>query len=95
MKTRPDVFVTADGRLLRFEAPDPASASAALWGGDELYAFVTERGIVGYNNLPLVAARRDVIEQARPYAQQVAQISGETVKLVRFHAREDLETLKP
>lgn len=54
-------------------------------------------GVIGFLNPlnginePLIGADDERIMQHRPYAEKVAQMTGQPVKLVRFTTREDVE----
>lgn len=71
---------------------------------EAMYAWVVTEpdggeGVAGMNipslggMVPLVGADMDRIMSLRPYAQQVKQLTGYPVRLVRFSSREDLEVL--
>lgn len=70
---------------------------------DEMYAFVAQdadgEGLTGFQMgdtfMPMVAADKTRVDQLRSIAQQIARDTGQTVKLVRFSVREELETFKP
>jgi hypothetical protein len=50
---------------------------------------------IGGEWMPLVGADRARVDSMRPLAQQVADISGCKITLLRFSVREELETLMP
>jgi hypothetical protein len=55
-------------------------------------------GVVGHlladgTTMPLIGADEKRLEDLRPYAEHVAQMTGQTIKLVRFSVREDLEVI--
>jgi hypothetical protein len=71
---------------------------------EALYAWVcTEpdggEGVAGMNipglggMVPLVGADMDRMKSLRPYAEQLREITGIPIRLVRFSRREDLEIL--
>lgn len=45
--------------------------------------------------LPMIAANNRGIDDLREQAQEVANMSGRTVKLIRFAVRSDLEEIRP
>jgi hypothetical protein len=68
----------------------------------DIYAFIAvhadgDEGIVGIGDpmLPMIAADLARLQALRPYAQQVADTSGLTVRLVRFTTRTDLDVITP
>lgn len=70
----------------------------------ELWAYVavhadSDEGVIGASIngmvMPLVAADRTRLDELRPYAERAAAFAGKPVKLVRFTAREDVETIEP
>jgi hypothetical protein len=68
----------------------------------DLYAFVAvhsdgDEGIIGIGDpmLPMIAADLTRLQRLRPYAQQVADASGLTVRLVRFTTRTELDVIAP
>lgn len=72
---------------------------------DEMYAFVAEEngpedeGIVGMNfgdwMLPLVGADMDRVTALRPYAQDIAKVTGKKIKLIHFTNRVEMEEIWP
>lgn len=58
-----------------------------------------EEGLISVNIggswVPLVAADRQRLEDLRSYAQQLARQTGRVIRLVRFDARVDEETITP
>lgn len=69
-----------------------------------MWAFVAvdedgTEGVVGATTplgfMPLVGADLARIESLKPYAQQVATVSGRPVTLAHFSVRTDQETLTP
>jgi hypothetical protein len=70
---------------------------------EELWAFIAvvsdgDEGVVGIPTPtgmgPAVAADRDRLESIRPIVEKFAAQSETPVKLVKFHQRTDVETLK-
>lgn len=71
----------------------------------DLHAFVAidpaddSEGIVGMidpatgAHMPLIGADEARIKAYQPYAEEAAKVTGQPIKLVRFSAREDLETI--
>jgi hypothetical protein len=71
---------------------------------EAIYAWVVTEpdggeGVAGANipslggMVPLVGADMDRIKSLRPYAEELRELSGYPVRLVRFGSREDLEVL--
>lgn len=58
-----------------------------------------EEGIAGIitpqGGRPLIAVNDEILEEIRPLAQNVANMTGLPVKLVRFSIREDGEEIQP
>lgn len=88
----------------RARARDAARGDRALsFRITELWAFIAvgdddEEGVIGAKMpngswLPFVMADNRRLEQLRPMAEDIAEASGKTVRLVRFSVREDIETL--
>ena len=72
---------------------------------DEMFVFVAEdddsEGITAFVHpqtgmaFPLVAADAERVDSMRPIAQNIASMSGKSIKLIKFSVREELETLEP
>jgi len=73
---------------------------------DELFAFVSERsrddeGLAAFRDardgiwMPMVAADVDRANSMREIAQDIANKTGRSIRLVRFHEREELEVIEP
>ena len=45
--------------------------------------------------MPLLGADEDRVRSLRPYAQELADVAGKPVRLVRFTQMEELEVLTP
>ncbi len=45
--------------------------------------------------MPLIGADADRVMALRPYAEEVARLSGRPVRLVRFDTRTEVEVLEP
>lgn len=67
-----------------------------------LHAFVAvgkdgDEGLVatmkGNTWLPMVAADPARLEQLRPEAEEIARVTGQTIRLVRFTQREEIEVI--
>ena len=69
----------------------------------ELYAFIADdqlgEGVTSFQSgdihWPMVAADKDRVDSLRKMAQIIANQFGKEIKLVRFTAREELETITP
>ncbi len=74
---------------------------------DELFAFIAEdtgpddEGVAATFLprfgvwIPLVGADMDRMKSLIPEAQRIAQVSGKSIKLVRFSQRTELEVIEP
>ena len=68
---------------------------------DEVFLFVTEgtegEGLIGQRMgdswIPFVCADRARLESLRPLAEEIAKATKKKVKLIRYSAREEIETL--
>jgi hypothetical protein len=71
---------------------------------EQMYAFVSEdptddtEGVCGHSlgpwMVPMVAADMERVEQLRPIAANLAQATGQTIRLVRFEIRTELEVFE-
>jgi hypothetical protein len=58
-----------------------------------------EEGVCGFNDprtnqwLPMIAADEERLKCLKPFAHQIAVVTKQKVKLVKFHTREDVEDL--
>jgi hypothetical protein len=70
---------------------------------DEMFAFIASdangEGLpafqAGLMMMPLVAADRKRVDSLRDIARQIARETGQTITLVRFSHREELEVIEP
>jgi len=72
---------------------------------DQMYAFIqldptdNTEGVIAYLTgtgwMPMVGADMARIKYLRPFAQEVANSTGNPVKLIRFTNREELDELPP
>lgn len=70
--------------LHAFVALDPATDEEGV---------IAQRMIDGW--MPMVAANPERLEQFRADATRIAKATGQTIKLVKFSVREDVETFSP
>jgi hypothetical protein len=58
-----------------------------------------EEGICGFNDprtqqwLPMIAADEERLKSLKPFAHQIALVTKQQVKLVKFHTREDFDNV--
>ena len=68
---------------------------------ESIWAYVSEddkgvEGICGFNDprtgqwVPMIAADKERLTSLKPFAHQISIVTKKTVKLVKFHGREDL-----
>lgn len=71
---------------------------------EAIHAFICDNGeegegligqAIGGTFMPYVAADRARLESLKPRAQEIANMLGKPVKLIRLGVREDLEILEP
>lgn len=65
---------------------------------ESLYAFLAvhadgDEGLVGLNNLPMIAADKALLDQVKLRMEELAKVSPKPIVLVQFTHRIDLETL--
>lgn len=71
---------------------------------NQMWAFLSvdddgDEGVIGYRDpkanwwVPLVAADEERVRIYREYAGEIAKLTGRPVRLVKFSAREDVETI--
>ena len=75
------------------------------WRITELWAFLAvdpaddQEGVAGFDTggamMPMICSDARNMESLRPIAQQIARVSGRTIRLARFTIREDLEEIAP
>ena len=70
---------------------------------DEMFAFVAieddGEGLCAFKSgdhwLPMVGADMKRVEQLRPIAQDIARMTGQEIRLIKFTARHEIEAIKP
>ena len=71
---------------------------------EEMYVFIAEDGPndegvsafqIGDTWLPMVGADMKRVDSMKPVAQLIADRTGQTIKLIRFTQREEIETIEP
>ncbi len=73
----------------------------AMWAWISIGKDAEDEGIVAWNFsdssgwMPLVGADKARIMSLKHLAQTIARLSGQSVKLVKFSTREEMEVLQP
>lgn len=71
---------------------------------DEMYAYIAQEpdgseGVTAFRTedgwMPMVGADMKRAEALRPWAEMLARESGQTLKLVRFETRTEMEVIRP
>ena len=68
---------------------------------ESIWAYISEdengeEGICGFNDprtacwIPMIAADEERLKSLKPFAHQIAVVTGRKVKIVKFHNREEL-----
>lgn len=75
-------------------------------GLNEIWAYISEdeagnEGLCGFQDpntklwVPMIAADEVRMQSLKPFAHQVAVVTNRKVKLVKFHNKEELDTIWP